>query len=290
MARSRNIKPSFFNNDLLAEIEPLGRIFFIGLWTVADFKGDLEWRPKKLKAQLLPYDNCSLENIAINLDQNGFIRFYSVQGKTYLNIVNFAKHQNPHRNEKLKGSEIPSHSSKESQPIDFKGITINRDKNGTTPDNNGTDPADSFNLIPDSFNPISNDVSSSELTTQPAKKPDKFKVELLEIFEYWKNTWGKNEQAKFTEKRKKAVRARLKEGYTVEQIKLAIYGCSVTPHNNGTDQKGDGRIYDCLELICRSGDNVERFAGNASAIASPAQQKQSDAVSDALTNINDTDW
>ena len=289
MARSRNIKPSFFNNDLLAEIEPLGRIFFIGLWTVADFKGDLEWRPKKLKAQLLPYDNCSLENIAINLDQNGFIRFYSVQGKTYLNIVNFAKHQNPHRNEKLKGSEIPSHSSKESQAIDFKGITINRDKNGTTPDNNGTDPADSFNLIPDSFNPIS-DVSSSELTTQPAKKPEKFKVELLEIFEYWKKTWGKNEQAKLTPKRNKAVTARLKEGYTVEQIKLAIYGCSVTPHNNGTDPKGDGRIYDCLELICRSGDNVERFAGNASTIAPPAQQKQSDAVSDALTNINDTDW
>jgi len=123
-----------------------------------------------------------------------------------------------------------------------------------------------------------------------AKKPEKFKAELLEIFGYWKEAWGKNEQAKLTPKRKKAVLARLKEGYTVDQIKLAIYGCSVTPHNNGTDPKGDGRIYDCLELICRSGDNVERFAGNASAIAPPAQQKQSDAVSDALTNINDTDW
>lgn len=290
MARSRNIKPSFFNNDLLAEIEPLGRIFFIGLWTVADFKGDLEWRPKKLKAQLLPYDNCSLENIAINLDQNGFIRFYSVQGKTYLNIVNFAKHQNPHKNEKLKGTEIPKFDAKGSQPIDFKGVTINRDKNGTNQDNNGTDRADSLFLIPDSFNPISNDVSSSELTTQPAKKPEKFKIELLEIFEYWKEAWGKNEQAKFTEKRKKAVRARLKEGYTVEQIKLAVYGCSVTPHNNGTDPRGDGRVYDCLELICRTGDNVERFAGNASAIAPPAKEKPIDAVSDALTNINDTDW
>ena len=177
MARSRNIKPSFFNNDLLAEVEPLGRIFFIGLWTVADFKGDLEWRPKKLKAQLLPYDNCCLEKIAINLDKNGFIRFYSIQGKTYLNIVNFAKHQNPHRNERIKGSEIPSYSSKDSQAIDFKGVTINRDKNGTNPDNNGTDRADSFNLIPDSFNPISNDVSSNELTTQLAKKPEKFKIE-----------------------------------------------------------------------------------------------------------------
>lgn len=290
MARSRNIKPSFFNNDLLAEVEPLGRIFFIGLWTVADFKGDLEWRPKKLKAQLLPYDNCDLENIAINLDQNGFIRFYSVQGRIYLNIVNFTKHQNPHKNEKTKGSEIPTHDEKGSQVIDFKEVMINRDKNGTNPDNNGTDRADSFNLIPDPLNPISNVVSSDELTTSQIKKPDKFKVELQDIFEYWKEAWCKNDQSKFTDKRKKAVRARLKEGYTVEQIKLAIYGCSVTPHNNGTEPKGDGRVYDCLELICRNGDNVERFAGNANRIGPPAQQKPSDAVSDALTNINDTDW
>ena len=60
MARARNIKPAFFTNDDLAEIEPLGRLLFIGLWTICDYKGDLEWRQKRVKAQILPYDNCDI--------------------------------------------------------------------------------------------------------------------------------------------------------------------------------------------------------------------------------------
>ena len=61
MARARNIKPAFFDNDDLAEVPPLGRILFIGFWTISDFKGDLEWRPKRIKAQILPYDDCDVE-------------------------------------------------------------------------------------------------------------------------------------------------------------------------------------------------------------------------------------
>jgi hypothetical protein len=110
MPRARNIKPSFFTNDALSEIEPLGRLLFIGLWTLADFKGDLEWRPRKIKAQILPYDNCDVEALAINLDKSGFIRFYSVQDlqdEKYIHIPGFCIHQNPHKNEKAKGSSVP---------------------------------------------------------------------------------------------------------------------------------------------------------------------------------------
>lgn len=81
------------------------------------------------------------------------------------------------------------------------------------------------------------------------------------IFSYWKEIMKKNEGAKFTAKRLKAVKSRLKEGYTIDQIKQAIYGCSVTPHNQGKNDQG--KVFDCLELICRSGENIERFAGNA---------------------------
>ena len=98
MARSRNIKPAFFDNDLLAEIEPLGRLFFIGLWTIADYKGNFIWREKRLKAKILPYDDCDIKKLAINLDQNGFIRFYSDQDAIYCNVIEFCTHQNPHKN------------------------------------------------------------------------------------------------------------------------------------------------------------------------------------------------
>ena len=149
MARARNIKPAFFNNDLLAEIDPIGRLLFIGLWTIADFKGDIEWREKKIKAQVLPYDNCDVKNIAINLDNLGFIRFYSDSDTTYINITNFSKHQNPHKNEREKGSDIPEYTELMRQAIDLKGLAINPDKSRLNQDEDGTTPADSLILIPD---------------------------------------------------------------------------------------------------------------------------------------------
>ena len=153
MARARNIKPAFFTNDDLADIEPLGRLFFIGLWTIADYQGNVEWRERRLKAQILPYDNCDLKEIAINLDKSGFIRFYSDGDNVLLNITNFNKHQNPHKNERDKGSLIPAFSEEGRQLVDFKGLTINRDLSGLNRDIDASDPADSLNLIPDPLNP-----------------------------------------------------------------------------------------------------------------------------------------
>lgn len=146
MARARNIKPGFFQNDLLGELEPLARLFFIGLWTIADFKGCLEFRPKKIKAQLLPYDNCDLEELAINLERSGFIRNYSVQGQRYIKIVNFERHQNPHKNEREAGSLCPDFSENDNS---IKELS----KDGTTRDKNGTAPADSLFLNPSSLIP-----------------------------------------------------------------------------------------------------------------------------------------
>lgn len=152
MARARNIKPALFTNDTLAEIEPLGRLLFIGLWTIANYKGDLIWRPKRVKAQILPYDECSIEELAINLDKSGFVRFYSDGNQKYLRIVNFGKHQNPHKNEREKGSEIPEYTEELRQLVDFKELAINLDKSGLNRNGSTTNPADSLNLIPETLN------------------------------------------------------------------------------------------------------------------------------------------
>lgn len=149
MARARNIKPSFFQNEELAELDPLARLFFIGLWTVADYKGRVEFRPKRLKVQILPYDDCDTEQLAKNLERSGFVQTYSVDGQRYLKVVNFEKHQNPHKNEREAGSEIPDIDIADDQAVDSIDVTKNRDKDGTARDQNGTAPADSLNLIPD---------------------------------------------------------------------------------------------------------------------------------------------
>lgn len=151
MARARNIKPSFFTNDELSELPPLARLLFIGLWTIADFKGCFEYKPKRLKVQLLPYDDCDIEQLVSALDKSRFISIYSVQGQTFGKVLNFNKHQNPHKNEKEKGSDIPDIYQNDAENVMFSDnlevIEINHDQNGS-------DPADSLNLIPDSCSPI----------------------------------------------------------------------------------------------------------------------------------------
>lgn len=99
MARTRNIKPSFYDNDLLAECDPLARIAFSGLWCWADREGRMEYRPRRLKANILPYDDCDFENLIRQLAERGFVRVYQVDNALYLQVVNFDRHQNPHQKE-----------------------------------------------------------------------------------------------------------------------------------------------------------------------------------------------
>jgi len=99
MARSRNIKPGFFLNDELAECDPLARLLFAGLWCIADREGRLEDRPKRIKAEVLPYDDCDIDQLLNQLAEHGFIIRYEIAGSQYIQIVNFLKHQNPHYKE-----------------------------------------------------------------------------------------------------------------------------------------------------------------------------------------------
>ena len=181
MARARNIKPSFFQNEELGELNPIDRLAFIGMWTIADFKGCIELRPKRLKVQLLPYDECDFELITNNLEQSRFISTYSVMGQRYIKIINFEKHQNPHKNERESGSEIPDISKRDdlnNKNNELENIENNLDKNGTTH-------ADSLLLIPDSFNPQPDSFSSAAEKSAPTAKVDSEK----ELQEACKETW-----------------------------------------------------------------------------------------------------
>jgi hypothetical protein len=100
MPRSRNIKPGFFKNEYLAELAPETRLLFIGLWTLADREGRLEDRPRRIRAELFPYDAFDVDLMLSDLASAGFVQRYDVAQKgAYIQIVNFAKHQSPHVNE-----------------------------------------------------------------------------------------------------------------------------------------------------------------------------------------------
>lgn len=100
MARARNIKPGFFRNADLVELPFEARLLFVGLWTIADRAGRLEDRPKQIKMELFPADNLDCDALIGQLASIGVLERYEHDGKRYLHITNFAKHQNPHRDEK----------------------------------------------------------------------------------------------------------------------------------------------------------------------------------------------
>lgn len=83
-----------------------------------------------------------------------------------------------------------------------------------------------------------------------------------DVFAHWRDTLRKGSpRLIFDDERKARVKARLKEGYTVEDLKRAIDGCGQTPHNMGKNDRHEK--YDDLELICRNAAHVDRFMANA---------------------------
>ena len=99
MPRIRTIKPDFFNNEDIGRLPPEARLLFIGLWTLADREGRLQDRPIRIKAQLFPYDNWPVASLLENLEEAELIWRYTADGKRCIQIINFAKHQNPHPKE-----------------------------------------------------------------------------------------------------------------------------------------------------------------------------------------------
>ena len=101
MARVRLINPGFFRHEELAELPLVARYTFIGLWTIADREGRLEDRPRRIKADLFPYeaDPVDMEAVLSQLADAGFIQRYDLDGRRIIWIPKFLDHQKPHPRE-----------------------------------------------------------------------------------------------------------------------------------------------------------------------------------------------
>lgn len=95
---------------------------------------------------------------------------------------------------------------------------------------------------------------SKEMVSIPSAKANT----AFDLFRYWCEVMGKNlSVCKLTPKRDKAIKARLKEGYTPEQIKQAIDGCRSDPFSMGQNDRQ--KPFNDIELICRTGEKLESF-------------------------------
>jgi hypothetical protein len=96
VGRIRSIKPEFPQSETTGKLSRDARLLFIQLWTIVDDEGRARAASRMLASLLYPYDD-DVPNLIggwlAELVQNDCIRLYIAEGSTYLEIVNWLKHQ-----------------------------------------------------------------------------------------------------------------------------------------------------------------------------------------------------
>jgi len=121
--RIRSIKPEFFEDEELAELTPHARLFFIGTWMMADKNGVLENRPKLLQARIFPYESgatADVSRLIPTLVSGGYLASFDADGKSYLWIPTFHRHQRITGKEAQGGGRYPEPPN-DLQPVKQRG-------------------------------------------------------------------------------------------------------------------------------------------------------------------------
>lgn len=123
MSRIRTIKPDFWTDEKVVTISPLARLVFIGLWNFVDDFGRIPCSPVKLKMQILPADNADFPQLLAEISGSGLITIYAVDGKQYLQVNGFEKHQKIDKRTISKHPAPPiSPDPRPNSPLEGKGM------------------------------------------------------------------------------------------------------------------------------------------------------------------------
>jgi uncharacterized phage protein (TIGR02220 family) len=125
MARVRILKPGFFKNEKLADLGPTAQLLFAGLWTLADREGRLEYRPRRIAADLFPFYDVDVTHELDALTDAGFVQRYSANGIDYIYLPTFLKHQKIHHTERASALPPP--------PVTVNGALDNRESSVNEP-------------------------------------------------------------------------------------------------------------------------------------------------------------
>ena len=100
MARKRMISPEFWTDEKVGLMPVEARLLFMGLISNADDTGRLPGNALLVKSMIFPYDNYTINKIDEWLKllcQQKIIIRYKVDSQTYIQVVNFLKHQTINR-------------------------------------------------------------------------------------------------------------------------------------------------------------------------------------------------
>lgn len=106
--RIRSIKPEFWESESLGRVSREARLLFIGLFSCCDDLGRARASSRLLASRLYPYDDDAFKKLPgwiAELEKEGCIRLYQVEGEAYLDIPKWRNHQ---KIDKPSASKLPS--------------------------------------------------------------------------------------------------------------------------------------------------------------------------------------
>lgn len=236
---TRLLKPGVRDSDAIDQLTPMGETFFYRLLVTVDDFGRCDARPAMIKSHCFPIKDAVTAKTCIGLLEElgraGLVAVYEVDGKPYLQML---KWDNIPR---AKESKFPPHENACKQMhADADGAQTNAPLTVTDTDTD-TDTV--------------TDIRKPEPGGRADAPPSMFD-EVGAVFECWKTTM-ESPRSLLDDKRKKAIKAALKTGYTVEQLCEAIDGCAKSEFHMGKNDRGEK--YNGIDLILRSAEKIDKF-------------------------------
>jgi hypothetical protein len=113
VARIRCIKPEFPQSESMGRVSRDARLLFIQLWTICDDEGRTRAASRMLASLLYPYDDDAprlIDGWLGELEAQGCIVRYQVDGQTYVQVCKWLEHQRIDRPSKSKFPEFDESS------------------------------------------------------------------------------------------------------------------------------------------------------------------------------------
>jgi hypothetical protein len=115
MARIRSVHPGQWTAGDFLECSAVARLLALALRNMADDHGVFRWKPKTIKAECLPGDNCDIDQLLLELVTNNQVKRYAADGKEYGIIVDFTQWQRPKKPKYL--HPVPDWFSTGTEPV-----------------------------------------------------------------------------------------------------------------------------------------------------------------------------
>jgi hypothetical protein len=260
VGRIRTVKPEFFEHSGLYDAEQEtglpSRLGFAGLWTCCDREGRFKWRPRELKLDVLPYDDCDFSRVLDALATRGFLVQYESGTEVFGYIPSWKDHQ--FVNNKEPKSKLPEPSCNEHLDACFTRDERVEDANGTrgVKEGKGKEGKEMDAFLTRSVKDGNEEEEELTLLSIPSTASA---VTPSDVVSIWNTTTkGKLPAAKFNDKRKATIKTRLKESGWLEDFRAACSFLAETAWYSGANDRGWVAMLDYLLRLGKATELAEK--------------------------------